>query len=63
VTAILAGRLLIWIVLERLAPGLFAQAGIAEEATFRGYPFHRLRKGGSFWLRRSFRIGDAPQAA
>ena len=32
-----------------LLPGLFAQAGIAEEALFRGYLFGRLRKGRSFW--------------
>ena len=30
-------------------PGLFAQAGIAEEALFRGYLFGRLRRGRSFW--------------
>jgi membrane protease YdiL (CAAX protease family) len=32
-----------------LAPGLFAQAGIAEEVTFRGYLFRHLRQGRSFW--------------
>ena len=32
-----------------LAPGLFAQAGIAEEILFRGYLFGRLRRGRSFW--------------
>jgi membrane protease YdiL (CAAX protease family) len=32
-----------------LLPGLFAQAGIAEEALFRGYLFGRLRKGRGFW--------------
>ncbi len=32
-----------------LAPGLFAQAGIAEEALFRGYLFGHLRRGRSFW--------------
>jgi membrane protease YdiL (CAAX protease family) len=32
-----------------LLPGLFAQAGIAEEALFRGYLFNRLRHGRSFW--------------
>jgi len=32
-----------------LAPGLFAQAGIAEETLFRGYLFGRLRRGRSFW--------------
>jgi membrane protease YdiL (CAAX protease family) len=30
-------------------PGLFAQAGIAEEALFRGYLFRHLRAGRSFW--------------
>lgn len=30
-------------------PGLFAQAGIAEEALFRGYLFGHLRRGRSFW--------------
>jgi membrane protease YdiL (CAAX protease family) len=32
-----------------LVPGLFAQAGIAEETLFRGYLFGRLRRGRSFW--------------
>ena len=32
-----------------LVPGLFAQAGIAEEALFRGYLFGHLRHGRSFW--------------
>ena len=32
-----------------LLPGLFAQAGIAEEALFRGYLFRRLRQDRSFW--------------
>jgi membrane protease YdiL (CAAX protease family) len=32
-----------------LLPGLFAQAGIAEEALFRSYLFGRLRRGRSFW--------------
>ena len=32
-----------------LLPGLFAQAGIAEEALFRGYLFRRIRAGRSFW--------------
>ena len=31
-----------------LLPGLFAQAGIAEETLFRGYLFGRLRHGRSF---------------
>ena len=30
-------------------PGLFAQAGIAEEALFRGYLFGQIRKSRSFW--------------
>jgi membrane protease YdiL (CAAX protease family) len=32
-----------------LLPGLFAQAGVAEEALFRAYLFGRLRHGRSFW--------------
>jgi membrane protease YdiL (CAAX protease family) len=32
-----------------LIPGLFAQAGIAEEALFRGYLFRHLRQGRPFW--------------
>ena len=32
-----------------LLPGLFAQAGIAEEVLFRGYLFRRVRVGRSFW--------------
>lgn len=32
-----------------LLPGLFAQAGIAEEVLFRGYLFRRVRRGRSFW--------------
>jgi membrane protease YdiL (CAAX protease family) len=32
-----------------LLPGLFAQAGIAEEALFRGYLFGHLRVGRTFW--------------
>jgi membrane protease YdiL (CAAX protease family) len=32
-----------------LLPGLFAQAGVAEEVLFRGYLFARLRQGRSFW--------------
>jgi membrane protease YdiL (CAAX protease family) len=32
-----------------LLPGLFAQAGIAEETLFRGYLFGRLRRRHSFW--------------
>jgi membrane protease YdiL (CAAX protease family) len=33
----------------RLVPGLFAQAGVAEETLFRGYLFGHLREGRSFW--------------
>ena len=33
----------------RAVPGLFAQAGIAEEVLFRGYLFRHLRTGRSFW--------------
>lgn len=32
-----------------LVPGLFAQAGIAEETLFRGYLFGHLRHGRTFW--------------
>jgi membrane protease YdiL (CAAX protease family) len=32
-----------------LVPGLFAQAGIAEEALFRGFLFGHLRESRSFW--------------
>jgi membrane protease YdiL (CAAX protease family) len=32
-----------------LLPGLFAQAGIAEETLFRGYLFGHVRHGRSFW--------------
>lgn len=32
-----------------LLPGLFAQAGVAEETLFRGFLFRRLRQGRSFW--------------
>lgn len=32
-----------------LLPGLFAQAGIAGEGSFRGYLFGHLRDGRSFW--------------
>jgi len=32
-----------------LLPGLFAQAGIAEEVLFRGYLFRRVRAGRPFW--------------
>ena len=33
----------------RLIPGLFAQAGVAEETLFRGYLFGHLRIGRTFW--------------
>ena len=32
-----------------LLPGLFAQAGIAEEVLFRGYLFGHIRQGRTFW--------------
>jgi membrane protease YdiL (CAAX protease family) len=32
-----------------LAPGLFAQAGIAEEALFRGFLYRHVRRGRGFW--------------
>jgi membrane protease YdiL (CAAX protease family) len=32
-----------------LVPGLFVQAGIAEETLFRGYLFGLLRRGRTFW--------------
>ena len=32
-----------------LLPGLFAQAGVAEEVLFRGYLFGHLRHGRTFW--------------
>lgn len=32
-----------------LIPGLFAQAGVAEEILFRGYLFGHLRRGRPFW--------------
>ena len=32
-----------------LVPGLFMQAGVAEELLFRGYLFNHLRRGRSFW--------------
>ena len=32
-----------------LMPGLFAQAGLAEELLFRGYLFGHLRQGRTFW--------------
>ena len=41
-----------------LLPGLFAQAGIAVEALFRGYLFGRLRRSRSFW--RAAALATAP---
>lgn len=32
-----------------LALGIFAQAGVAEEALFRGYLYGRIRQGRTFW--------------
>jgi membrane protease YdiL (CAAX protease family) len=32
-----------------LLPGLFAQAGVAEEVLFRGYLFGHIRQGRTFW--------------
>ena len=32
-----------------LVPGLFAQAGLAEETLFRGYLFRHVREGRQFW--------------
>jgi membrane protease YdiL (CAAX protease family) len=32
-----------------LLPGLFAQAGVAEETVFRGFLFRHLRQGRAFW--------------
>lgn len=32
-----------------LLPGLFGQAGVAEEVLFRGYLFRHIRKGRPFW--------------
>lgn len=33
----------------RLVPGLFGQAGVAEEVLFRGYLFRHIRKARPFW--------------
>jgi membrane protease YdiL (CAAX protease family) len=33
----------------RQLPGLFMQAGVAEEVLFRGYLFNHVRRGRSFW--------------
>ena len=32
-----------------LVPGLFGQAGVAEEVLFRGYLFRHMRQGRPFW--------------
>ena len=44
-----------------LLPGLFAQAGVAEEILFRGYLFRHVRAGRPFW--RAVLLGLAPFAA
>jgi hypothetical protein len=44
-----------------LLPGLFAQAGVAEEVLFRGYLYGRLRRGRSFW--RAARLSMLPFVA
>jgi membrane protease YdiL (CAAX protease family) len=44
-----------------LLPGLFAQAGIAEEVLFRGFVFGRLRRGRSFF--RAASLATIPFAA
>jgi membrane protease YdiL (CAAX protease family) len=44
-----------------LLPGLFAQAGIAEETLFRGYLFHHVREGRTFW--RAVLVSLVPFAA
>jgi membrane protease YdiL (CAAX protease family) len=41
-----------------LLPGLFAQAGIAEEVLFRGYLFRHVRRGRTFW--RAALLASAP---
>lgn len=41
-----------------LLPGLFAQAGIAEEVLFRGYLFRHVRQGRTFW--RAALLASAP---
>jgi membrane protease YdiL (CAAX protease family) len=45
----------------RSLPGLFAQAGIAEEILFRGYLYGHLRDGRSFW--RAAGLATLPFAA
>lgn len=44
-----------------MLPGLFAQAGIAEEALFRGYLFGHVYRGRGFW--RAAMLSIAPFAA
>lgn len=44
-----------------LTPGLFVQAGVAEEALFRAYLFGHLRVGRSFW--HAATLGMAPFVA
>ena len=44
-----------------LLPGLFAQAGVAEEVLFRGYLFRRVRDGRPFW--RAVVLASAPFVA
>lgn len=44
-----------------LLPGLFAQAGIAEEVLFRGFLFRHVRRGRSFW--RSATLSSLPFVA
>jgi membrane protease YdiL (CAAX protease family) len=44
-----------------LLPGLFAQAGVAEEILFRGYLFRHVREGRPFW--RAVLLGLGPFAA
>lgn len=46
ITGVRVGPYPAWIT---FVPGLFAQAGIAEEVLFRGYLFRRIRRGRSFW--------------
>ena len=44
-----------------MIPGLFAQAGVAEETLFRGYLFGNIRRRHSFW--RAALLSSAPFAA
>ena len=54
-------RLGLWPGWAWLLPGLFAQAGIAEEVLFRGHLFRRVRRGRSFW--RAVALAGAPFVA